>query len=111
LLTFQKTEHEFSPTTMYADYPISRSRLHWESQSTTTQKGRAGQNLIHHQEKGYTILFFVREKKKHLDVTMPYTFLGPGDLVSFESERPIKMIWDLRYPMPVEFFERNRLGG
>jgi superfamily II DNA or RNA helicase len=111
LLTFQKTEREFSPTTMYADYPISRSRLHWESQSTTTQKGRAGQNLIHHQEKGYTILFFVREKKKHLDVTMPYTFLGPGDLVSFESERPIKMIWDLRYPMPVEFFERNRLGG
>jgi superfamily II DNA or RNA helicase len=111
LLTFQKTEHEFSPTTMYADYPISRSRLHWESQSTTTQKGRAGQNLTYHQEKGYTILFFVREKKKHLDVTMPYTFLGPGNLVSFESERPIKMIWDLLYPMPVEMFEKNRLGG
>jgi len=26
LITFQKTEKEFSPTTMYADYPISRSQ-------------------------------------------------------------------------------------
>ena len=111
LLTFQKTEREFSPTTMYADYPISRTRIHWESQSTTAQNGRTGQNLIRHQELGYTVLFFVREKKKNLGVTVPYTFLGPGDLVSYESEKPIRMTWDLRYPMPVEIFEKNRLGG
>ncbi|WP_045213108.1 DUF3427 domain-containing protein [Desulfonatronovibrio magnus] len=111
LITFQKTEHEFSPTTMYADYPISRNRIHWESQSTNTQMGQAGQNLIHHREKGYTVLFFVREQKKSLGVTMPFTFLGPGDLVSYESERPIKMVWDLQHPMPVEMFENNRLGG
>jgi superfamily II DNA or RNA helicase len=111
LITFQKTEHEFSPTTMYADYPISRQRIHWESQSTNTQQGQTGQNFIHHREKGYTVLFFVREQKKSLGVTMPFTFLGPGDLVSYESERPIKMVWDLQYPMPVEMFENNRLGG
>ena len=111
LITFQKTEHEFSPTTMYADYPISRHRIHWESQSTNTQKGQTGQNLIHHRENGYAVLFFVREQKKSLGVTMPFTFLGPGDLVSYESERPIKMVWDLQHPMPVEMFENNRLGG
>ena len=38
LITFQKTEREFSPSTMYADYPISRELLHWESQSNTTHK-------------------------------------------------------------------------
>jgi len=27
----KKTEKEFSPTTMYADYPVNRSLLHWES--------------------------------------------------------------------------------
>jgi len=111
LLTFQKTEREFSPTTMYSDYPISRNRIHWESQSTNTQKGQIGQNLIRHREKGYTVLFFVREQKKSLGLTMPFTFLGPGDLVSYESERPIKMVWDLQNPMPVEMFENNRLGG
>ena len=29
LVTFQKTEKEFSLSTMYADYPISRELLHW----------------------------------------------------------------------------------
>ena len=111
LITFQKTEREFSPSTMYADYPISRQRIHWESQSTTTQSGQTGQNLINHKEKGYTVLFFVREEKQNLNVTMPFTFLGPGEVVKYHGERPIKMIWDLVYPMPVEMFEINRLGG
>jgi superfamily II DNA or RNA helicase/HKD family nuclease len=111
LITFQKTEREFSPSTMYADYPISRQRIHWESQSTTTQHGQTGQNLINHKEKGYTVLFFVREKKQNLNVTMPFTFLGPGEVVRYQGERPIKMVWDLVYLMPVELFENNRLGG
>ncbi|SMP65457.1 Superfamily II DNA or RNA helicase [Desulfonatronum zhilinae] len=111
LITFQKTEREFSPSTMYADYPISRQRIHWESQSTTTQRGQTGQNLINHKENGYTVLFFVRERKQNLNVTMPFTFLGPGEVVKYQNERPIKMVWDLVYPMPVELFENNRLGG
>lgn len=111
LITFQKTQREFSPTTMYADYPISRHRIHWESQSTNTQKGQTGQNLIHHKNEGYTVLFFVRDQKKNLGVTLPFTFLGPGEMISYEGERPIKMVWELQHPMPVEMFENNRLGG
>jgi superfamily II DNA or RNA helicase len=111
LITFQKTQREFSPSTMYADYPISRQRIHWESQSTTTQRGQTGQNLINHKENGYTVLFFVREKKQSLNVTMPFTFLGPGEVVKYHGERPIKMTWDLIHPMPVEMFDNNRLGG
>lgn len=111
LITFQKTEKEFSPSTMYADYPISRELLHWESQSTTSQQSETGQNLIYHIERGYTILVFVRDQKKRNGVTMPFTYLGPIERVSYESERPIKMVWRLRYQMPVEMFEDNRRGG
>ena len=111
LVTFQKTEKEFSPSTMYADYPISRELLHWESQSNTAQHHADGQNLIHHQERGYTILVFARDQKKRNGVTVPFTYLGPVERVSYESERPIKMVWRLRYPMPVEMFEDNRRGG
>jgi len=111
LVTFQKTEKEFSPSTMYADYPISRELLHWESQANTAQHHTDGQNLIHHQERGYTILVFARGQKKRNNVTVPFTYLGPVDRVSFESERPIKMVWRLRYAMPVEMFEDNRRGG
>lgn len=111
LITFQKTEKEFSPSTMYADYPISRELLHWESQANTPQRSTAGQNLIDHQARGYTILLFARDQKKRNGCTVPFVYLGPADRISFESERPIKMVWQLRYPMPVEMFEENRRGG
>ena len=111
LLTFQKTEKEFSPSTMYADYPISRELLHWESQANTAQHHSDGQNLIHHLERGYTILVFARDQKKRNSTSVPFTYLGPVEMVSYESERPIKMVWQLRYPMPVEMFEDNRRGG
>jgi len=111
LVTFQKTEKEFSPSTMYADYPISRELMHWESQANTAQHHTDGQNLIHHQERGYTILVFARDQKKRNNVTVPFTYLGPVDMVSYESDRPIKMVWRLRYQMPVEMFEDNRRGG
>ena len=111
LVTFQKTEKEFSPSTMYADYPISRELMHWESQANTAQYHADGQNLIHHQERGYTVLIFARGQKKRNTVTVPFTFLGPVDRVSYESERPIKMVWRLRHAMPVEMFEDNRRGG
>jgi hypothetical protein len=111
LITFQKTEKEFSPSTMYADYPISRHLMHWESQANTAQHHSDGQNLIHHQERCYTILVFARDQKKQNNVTVPFTYLGPVDRVSYDSERPIKMVWRLRHPMPVEMFEDNRRGG
>jgi superfamily II DNA or RNA helicase/HKD family nuclease len=111
LVTFQKTEKEFSPSTMYADYPISRELLHWESQANTSQQSDTGQNLIRHKERGYTILVFARDQKKRNGITLPFTYAGPVDLVNYESERPIEVVWRLRHPMPVEMFEDNRLGG
>jgi len=111
LVTFQKTEKEFSPTTMYADYPISRDLMHWESQANTAQHHADGQNLIHHRERGYTILIFARGQKKRNGITVPFTYLGPVEMVSHESERPIRMVWRLRHKMAVEMFEDNRRGG
>jgi hypothetical protein len=111
LITYQKTEREFSPSTMYADYPISRELLHWESQSNTAQQSETGQNLIHHADRGYTILIFARDKKKTNGSAAPFVYLGPADRVTFERERPIKIVWRLRHPIPVEMYEKNRRGG
>ena len=54
---------------------------------------------------------FARGQKKRNGVTVPFTYLGPVERVSFESERPIKMVWKLRHQMTVEMFEDNRRGG
>lgn len=111
MVTFQKTEREFSPSTMYADYPISRELMHWESQSITSQASETGQNLIHHEERNYSILIFARDVKRNNGCVVPFTFLGPATLVRYESERPIKMVWKLHHAMPVKMFENSRRGG
>jgi len=111
LITFQKTVREFSPSTMYADYPFSRELFHWESQSNTSQASPTGQNIIQHQQRGYTILLLAREVKQRNGATVPFTYLGPADVEWYESERPIKVVYRLRQPMPAEMFETNRRGG
>lgn len=111
LVTFQKTEKEFSPSTMYRDYPVSRELLHWETQGRTSQASPIGQTLINHTESGYTMLFFARSRTEIARTTSPFTFLGPAKLVSFQSERPIQMVWRLDHPMPGEMFDENRRGG
>jgi superfamily II DNA or RNA helicase len=111
IFTFRKTEKDFSPSTMYADYPLSLTRMHWQSQSTTTQDREMGQNLIHHKERGYTILLFARLTKKTQGITSPFTYLGPARRISFEGELPITIVWELPHPMPAGLFEDARVGG
>ncbi|MDD2599094.1 MAG: DUF3427 domain-containing protein [Kiritimatiellae bacterium] len=109
IVTFRKVEQDFSPTTLYKDYPISRKRLHWESQSTTTQITTTGQNYINFEERGYTILFFTRVEKEIEGVTAPFIYLGPASkLISYEGNRPISMVWELAYPMPAALFEEAK---
>ncbi len=109
LITFRKVEKDFSPTTQYRDYPISRTQLHWESQSTTTQISATGLNYLHFKERGYTILFFARLDKRIENETAPFVFLGQAkNLLSAEGNRPIAMVWELTTPMPAALFEDAR---
>ena len=98
------------------DAPLLRAHIDLKAFSLFVRTGTArhhadGQNLLHHREKGYTVLVFARGQKKRNTVTLPFTCLGPADLVSDESERPIRMVWRLKHPMPVEMFADNRKGG
>lgn len=109
LVTFRKSEEDFSPTTQYRDYPISRQLLHWESQSNTTQASATGQNYLHFIDRGYTILFFARLEKRLEDETAPFIFLGPADrIIDIQGDRPIAITWDLKHAMPASLFEEAR---
>lgn len=109
LVTFKKEDRDFSPTTRYKDYPIAPTILHWESQSSTTQKSTVGQNYIHFRERGYTILFFARTHKETRGETSPFLFLGSAKaLLSYEGDRPIRMTWELEHALPAELYQAAR---
>lgn len=40
LVTLNKSEKEFSDTTLYEDYSMDKSTFHWQSQSTTTPESK-----------------------------------------------------------------------
>ena len=54
------------------------------------------------------ILLFVRERKTFELGTQPFTFLGPGEYVEHDGERPVAFTWRLPVPMPEELFETAR---
>ena len=110
-VTLNKSDKEYSASTMYKDYSINEALFHWESQNKTTPESAVGQRYIHHAELGYQILLFVREDKEdEYGVTEPYTFLGKAQYVSHEGSKPMSIIWKLEEPIPPRFINKtNRL--
>jgi superfamily II DNA or RNA helicase/HKD family nuclease len=107
--TLQKAESEYSPTTMYRDYAISPSLIHWETQSTTSVESKTGQRYLNHRDRGTHILLFARETKQYEVGAAPYLFLGPATYVRYEGSRPIAITWRLEYELPADFYQRARL--
>ncbi len=99
-ITLNKTEKDYSPTTMYDDYALDETHFHWQSQSTTSETSPTGMRYIHHKQQENHVLLFVREMKKKNNLACPYYFLGPADYVSHTGSKPMSIIWRLRTPMP-----------
>ena len=110
-VTLEKSEREYSPSTLYKDYAISPTLFHWESQSTTTQSSKTGQRYIQQRNRKGNILLFVRARKKQDGRTMPYTLLGHADYVSHTQERPIRFVWRLQRAMPADFFRQAKVAS
>lgn len=104
-VTLRKSEHHYSPTTMYRDYAISRDLFHWESQSTTSEASPTGQRYVNHVSRGGHILLFSREEREsELGAGAPYLFLGDATYVEHRGERPMAITWRLNTPMPAADF-------
>ena len=110
MVTLNKTDDHYSPTTMYEDYAISDTLFHWQSQSTTSDTSPTGRRYIEHEQRGHWILLFVREDRRHNNQACPYHFLGPASYVSHTGSRPISITWRLHHPMPAHLLrETSRL--
>ena len=109
-VTLEKTDKHFSPSTRYADYPISPTLFHWETQNHTTADSPTGQRYIRHSTQGSKVILFVRERKKSVGgKTVPYHCLGEAHYQGHESERPMKIRWKLDRPMPGWLYQAGKV--
>ena len=100
MVTLNKTEKDYSPSTLYEDYAIDAEHFHWQSQSTTSVQSKTGQRYINHEARGYRPLLFVREHKKINGLAPAYAFLGPVRYVRHYGDKPMSIIWRLDAPLP-----------
>jgi superfamily II DNA or RNA helicase/HKD family nuclease len=109
-VTLRKSESRYSPSTRYRDYALSSRLFHWESQSTTSANSPTGRRYRQQPEEGTNVLLFVRESPTLANgAGAPFTLLGPVTFEEARGERPIKIKWRLRDPMPEALLEVARL--
>ena len=107
-VTLNKSDKDYSPTTMYNDYSINEILFHWQSQSTTADTSVTGQRYIHHKERGSRVLLFVREfKNDTFGNTAPYTFLGTANYVKHNGSKPMNVTWKLDRPIPAKYLKKT----
>ena len=106
-VTLNKSDKDYSPTTMYNDYSINETLFHWQSQSTTTETGSVGQRYINHRKRGSKVLLFVREFKNDAAGAAPYTFLGTVNYVTHTGSRPMNITWKLDHPIPAKYLKKT----
>jgi hypothetical protein len=109
-VTLVKSEQHYSPTTMYADRAITDTLFQWESQSTTSSASATGQRYIHHVSRGSTVHLFVRETRiPDRDLGAPaYLYAGPMTYQQHTGDRPMRIIWELRHPLPADMYAAAR---
>lgn len=107
-ITLNKSDKDYSPTTMYNDYSINETLFHWQSQSTTNSDGSVGQRYIKHRSVGSKVLLFVREFKNDVyGNTAPYTYLGTANYVTHNGSRPMNVTWRLDDAIPAKYLKKT----
>ncbi len=108
-VTLNKSDKDYSPTTMYNDYSINESLFHWQSQSTTSDTSPTGQRYINHRVQGSKVLLCVRETKQDTwGNTAPYSVLGFVSYVQHTGSKPMNVVWKLEDEIPAKYIKKTR---
>jgi len=107
-----KSDGNFTPTTLYKDYPISPTLFHWESQSGTAVASPTGQRYLEHQARGSRVVLFARQTPDDdRGQSAPFLCLGPARYMRHQSSKPIQITWQLDRPMPIEIFQEFKIAA
>jgi len=108
-VTLNKSDKDYSPTTMYNDYSIDETRFHWQSQSTTSERSSTGQRYIYHRRQGSKVLLCVRDTKKDAwGNTSPYSVLGFVNYASHSGSNPMNITWRLDDDIPAKYIKQTK---
>lgn len=98
-------DREEGSNTNYKDFAQTAVKFHWETQNSVRQESPTGQSYI---KGSREMLLFVRKQRNAAENkyrTLGYVYLGKVTLDSFEGNKPMQIVWNLKTPMPGSVYE------
>ena len=100
-VTLNKSEKQFSPTTMYHDYAINEHLFHWQSQNSARPDRGKGLSYVEQNKNSKRVFLFVREQSKDENGrTMSFVNFGEVNYASHTGSQPMSITWRLLQTMP-----------
>ena len=94
----------------YKDKFINEEYFQWQSPNATKQDSDRGKNIIFNKDRGVNLHLFVRKYRELDGKSEPYIYIGKGNTVEFEGEKPITVKLKLENEVPAgiyrEFVEK-----
>ncbi|GAA0076044.1 DUF3427 domain-containing protein [Clostridium sp. CTA-5] len=88
----------------YKDKFIDRRYFQWQTPNSTSQSSERGKNIIFNKQRKVNLHIFVRKYKEIDGAVEPYIYIGKGDVVEYEGEKPITVKIKLEHEMPVRLY-------
>jgi superfamily II DNA or RNA helicase len=82
-------EEDVKESINYKDKFINERFFQWQSQNSTAQHSERGQNIISNKQRGVNLHLFVRKYREIDGKNEPFIYIGKGDSVQYEGEKPI----------------------
>lgn len=105
-----KTDKDYSPSTLYKDYALNATLFCWQSKNSVNENTPTGQAYIHEIQR---MLLCVREQKRdEYRNTMGYIFLGEVKYLSHTGSNPMNIRSQLHPLMPASLWKfAGKLAG
>jgi hypothetical protein len=97
-------EEDIKDSIKYKDKFLNEQLFQWQSVNNTTQLSERGQNIIHNKQRGVNLHLFVRKFSKLDGKTEPYIYIGKGNSIDYEGERPITVKLELENEVPASLY-------
>ncbi|MGF6952305.1 superfamily II DNA or RNA helicase/HKD family nuclease [Neobacillus sp. B4I6] len=97
-------EEDVKESINYKDKFINERYFQWQSQNSTAQQSDRGQNIIHNKQRGVNLHLFVRKYREIDGKNEPFIYIGKGDTVQYEGEKPITVKIKLEHEIPATLY-------
>lgn len=97
-------EEDIKESINYKDEFVNRKIFQWQSPNSTSQGSERGKNIIFNKDRGINLHLFVRKYKEIDGKVQSYIYLGKGDCIAYEGEKPITIKMELENKIPENLF-------